>query len=112
MRPQVRTGVVEDWLDEDLVKPEPVRDYVITPHARFEMERRSLTDDVVRRILSAPEQRLDVRPGRVILQSRVTLGSPARTYLVRVFLDVDRRPPEVVTVYRTSRISKYWEEGS
>jgi hypothetical protein len=29
-----------------------------------------------------------------------------KTY--RVFVDVDRSPAEVVTVYRTSRIAKYW----
>src|SRR2546422_14711 len=46
--------------------------------------------------------------GRVVLHSRVEMDSPAKMYLVRVFVDVDRNPPEVVTVYRTSRISKYW----
>jgi hypothetical protein len=53
---------------------------------------------------------MDVRPGRVVLQSRILMGEPAKTYLVRVFLDVDRRPAEVVTVYRTGKISKYWRE--
>ena len=38
------------------------------------------------------------------------MGSPAKMYLVRVFVDVDRNPPEVVTVCRTSRISKYWRQ--
>jgi hypothetical protein len=27
---------------------------------------------------------------------------------VRVFVDVDRAPPEVVTAYRTSKLAKYW----
>lgn len=27
---------------------------------------------------------------------------------MRVFVDVDREPAEVVTVYRTSKIAKYW----
>jgi hypothetical protein len=31
-----------------------------------------------------------------------------KRYLVRAFVDVDRSPAEVVTVYRTSRIAKYW----
>jgi hypothetical protein len=31
-----------------------------------------------------------------------------RRYLVRVFVDVDRSPAEVVTAYRTSKIDKYW----
>jgi hypothetical protein len=30
-----------------------------------------------------------------------------RSYLVRVIVDVDRVPVEVVTVYRTSKIEKY-----
>ncbi len=36
------------------------------------------------------------------------MGEPVRDYLVRVFIDIDRSPAEVVTVYRTSKIEKYW----
>jgi hypothetical protein len=88
-----------------------VTDYVITPHAAFEMERRGLSEQIVRSVLSAPEQRLEVRRGRIVLQSRVSLGEPARIYLIRVIVDIDRQPAEVVTAYRTSRISKYWRES-
>ena len=31
-----------------------------------------------------------------------------KRYLVRLFVDVDRAPAEVVTAYRTSKIEKYW----
>lgn len=61
-------------------------------------------------VLGSPDQRDDVRPGRIVLQSRVTMGEPRKVYLVRVFVDVDRRPAEVVTAYRTSKITKYWKE--
>jgi hypothetical protein len=47
-----------------------------------------------------------VRPGRDVLQSRIVLAG--KMDLLRVFVDVDRDPAEVVTVYRTSRIAKYW----
>lgn len=30
-------------------------------------------------------------------------------FLVRVVVDVDRQPAEVVTAYRTTKIAKYWE---
>ena len=33
-------------------------------------------------------------------------------YLVRVIVDVDRDMPEVVTVYRTSKIEKYWRAAT
>ncbi|MBI2468938.1 MAG: DUF4258 domain-containing protein [Candidatus Rokubacteria bacterium] len=85
-------------------------DAVRTPHARVEPARRDLPEEIVRAVLEAPEQRAEARPGRVVLQSRVTMGSPGRRYLVRVVVDVQRRPPEVVTVYRTSRIAKYWRD--
>ena len=71
------------------------------------MRRRGVTEDAVRAVLASPEQVLAVRPNRVVLQSRVRLASTAK--LIRVFVDIDRVPQEVVTVYLTSRISKYWE---
>lgn len=94
------------------MKPSPITDYVITGHAAFEMERRSISEETVRKVLSAPEQQVEDRPGRIVLQSRLSLGSPSKNYLVRVFVDVDRRPAEVVTAYYTSKISKYWREKS
>jgi hypothetical protein len=75
------------------------------------MERRVLEESLVRRVLESPEQEEMVQPGRLVLQSRVSMGARAQTYLVRVFVDVDRQPPEVVTVYRTSKIAKYWREA-
>ena len=81
-----------------------VGNYRITGHALAEMERRGIDESIVRRVLAALEQRHAVRPGRDVLQSRVTFGD--KTCLVRAF--VDRKPVKVVTVYRTSKIAKYW----
>jgi hypothetical protein len=85
---------------------EPIDNYLITSHAAFEMLRRRIEERVVRQVLAAPEQRHAVRPGRDVLQSRIAFSG--KTYLLRVFVDIDRDPAEVVTVYRTSRIAKYW----
>ena len=54
-----------------------------------------------------PDSVRPVRPGRVVVQRLGLAGDPPRRYLLRVFVDVDRRPPEIVTLYRTSRIEKY-----
>ena len=78
----------------------------ISPHAAFEMERRGVDEVAVRRVLATREQRERVQLGRDVLQSRIEIDK--KTYLVRVFVDVDRRPAEVVTVYRTSKMEKYW----
>lgn len=81
-------------------------DALITDHADEQMRRRGIGIDVVRSILLDPEQVLEVRPGRVVLQSRMNIDG--RRQLVRVFIDVDESPMLVVTVYRTSKIDKYW----
>ena len=85
---------------------EPIDNYLVTSHAAFEMRRRGIEEGAVRRILAAPEQRHAVRAGRDVLQSGIAIAG--KTYLLRVFVDIDRDPAEVVTVYRTSRIAKYW----
>jgi hypothetical protein len=79
----------------------------MTSHASDEAARRGIPIPVIESILKAPEQRFPVRPGRDVVQSRILFGQ--RVYLVRVFVDVDREPAEVVTAYRSSRIAKYWE---
>jgi hypothetical protein len=88
--------------------PEPIHDYTISPHAEFEMHRRGLDEAAIRRVLEHPEQREAVRPGREVLQSRIELKG--QIYLIRVFVDVDRVSPEVVTAYRTSKVEKYWRD--
>ncbi len=87
-------------------------DYVLTEHALEEMKRRAIGEAVVREVLAFPEQTVDVRPGRRVLQSRMWMDDPQKHYLVRVIVDVDRTPAEVVTVYRTSKIEKYWRVES
>lgn len=92
------------------MKPKPITNYVLTSHARWELTRRGLSEDTIRAILAAPEQVSEVRPGRLVLQSRISLGQVVKPFLLRVFVDVDRSPVEVVTAYVTSKIAKYWKE--
>ena len=92
-----------------LVATQSFSDALITDHANEQMRRRGIDIDVVRSILRDPEQVLEVRPGRVVLQSRVNVDG--RRQLVRVFIDVDESPMRVVTVYRTSKIDKYWSRS-
>jgi len=78
----------------------------IIDHARSECARRGLPLAVIAAVLARPEQRFTVRPGRDVVQSRVLFEE--QLYLVRVFVEVDRDPAEVVTAYRSSKIGKYW----
>ena len=78
---------------------------LLTDHARAQCRARNLAEPDLRAVLDAPQQVLAVRPGRVVAQSLLESG-----FLLRVFVDVDRNPPEIVTAYRTSKINKYWSQ--
>lgn len=84
----------------------PITSYVLTSHAVDEIHRRGLDADLIGAVLRSPGQRLSVGQSRDIVQSRVVLDG--KEYLVRVVVDVDRNPAEVVTAYRTSNVGKYW----
>lgn len=82
--------------------------YRLTEHARDEMSRRQIAEAEVAKVLTAPEQIETARAGREVDQSRLQMGEPPRTYLLRVFVDIGCLPPEAVAVYRTSKVAKYW----
>lgn len=90
--------------------PRDMAHYVISDHARFEMKRRGISEEAVQAVVASPEQVVGIRPGRVVMQSRVNMKFSSTAYLMRVFVDVDRDTPEVVTVYRTSKVLKYWRQ--
>lgn len=86
----------------------PIVDYILTDHAVRELGRRGLDKQDLDDVLKNPGQRLEVRRGRVVLQSKTQEGGTE--YLLRIFVDIDRNPAEIVTAYRTSKVSKYWRE--
>ena len=76
------------------------------------MERRGISEEEIAQVLSAPEQADLVRPGRAVYQSKMRFGESRETYLLQIFVDIERKPAEVVTAYRTSKIDKYWKSES
>ena len=86
----------------------PITEYRLSGHARFEMKRRQIEEPTVAAVLASPDQTETVRPGRAVYQSRLTLGDPPKLYVLRVVVDIDTQPVDVVTVYRTSKVQKYW----
>ncbi|WP_227517500.1 DUF4258 domain-containing protein [Parathermosynechococcus lividus] len=78
-----------------------------TAHALEEMQRRGIAREQVEAVLSQPEQILLGRNRRTIYQSRIRFDGE-KQYLLRVFVDETISPSVVITVYRTSKIQKYW----
>ena len=84
--------------------------WMLTDHARDELARRQIAVTAVRDVLLRPGQRLAIHSGREVWQAVQLLGAPPRPYLVRVVVDIDRSPREVVTADRTIKIRKYWRQ--
>jgi hypothetical protein len=81
--------------------------YLLSRHAEEEMVRRQIPPEWLASVLENPQQRLPQSGGKQILQSRLAAGN-GRMYLLRAVVAIDKEPPAVVTVYRTSKIEKYW----
>ena len=81
--------------------------YELSAHVQREMERRAIPLPVVESILAAPGQKVPEHGDVVCYQSKVEIDR--KPYLVRVMVNETATPPKVVTVYRTSKIGKYWK---
>lgn len=79
----------------------------LSAHVQKEMERRGIPLAVVESVLAAPAQKVPEHGDVVCYQSKVEINQ--KPYLVRVMVNEAARPPKVVTVYRTSKINKYWK---
>jgi len=63
----------------------------------------------VERVLESSEQKQHLLENITCYQSRVNIGG--KQYLMRVMVNDAVQPSVVVTVYRTSKIRKYWKES-
>lgn len=82
----------------------------ISNHAREQMKERRITEEMVFAIITAPQQTILQGEERVIYQSVQFFEAEKRNFLVRVFVNIVKQPNLVITVYRTSKIDKYWKD--
>ncbi|MCZ7638617.1 MAG: DUF4258 domain-containing protein [Verrucomicrobia bacterium] len=79
----------------------------LSKHVQEEMDRRGIPLAVVESVLAAPAQKVPEHGDVICYQSKVEINQ--KPYLVRVMVNETAAPPKVVTVYRTSKINKYWK---
>ena len=82
--------------------------FVFSKHALEELERRQIPRTTIERVLELPEQKLPALDKIVCYQSRVNFSG--KQYLLRVMVNETAEQSVVVTVYRTSKVRKYWKE--
>jgi Domain of unknown function (DUF4258) len=83
--------------------------YELSHHALDELQKRKIPQSLITAILKNPQQTLPQDDEITIFQSQVKFDNN-KTYLIRVFANITAHPPRIVTVYRTSKIKKYWQE--
>ena len=81
---------------------------IFSDHARGEARRRGISEATVLNVATTPEQRVAVRAEREVRQSRVTDPASGKLQLIRIVVDSGKDGDTIVTVYRTSKIRKYW----
>ena len=84
-------------------------DFIISKHAQEQMVRRGISYETVLSVVSQPDQTVadDEDPTVVIYQSLVKENG--QMFLMRVFVNRVKQPNIVVTLYKTTKISKYYE---
>jgi len=75
-------------------------------HVLDEMNKRKIPQKLVEHTLHAPEQKVPEVDEITCYQSQVEIDG--KTYLLRIMVNEMMKPAVVVTMYRTSKISKYW----
>ena len=81
--------------------------FELSPHARDEIARRAIPLNLLESVLQNPQQVVSERIGRKAYQSQLDFGT-GKIFLLRAIVEDAVDPANVVTVYRTGKIAKYW----
>ena len=84
---------------------------LISDHARFEAERREIPISIVLEVAQSPQQETQSIGDRTICQSRIYDSVTGKEMLYRVIVRDIENTRTVITVYKTSKIEKYWMSG-
>lgn len=79
----------------------------LSDHAKFEMKRREISDDQVESVFKKPEQKISLENEREIWQNKIRING--KEYIIRLVMQLLPRP-KIVTIYKSSKIKKYWRE--
>ncbi len=84
--------------------------FEFTKHALEELRNRGISKETVEKILNNPKQILDSENNRKVYQDIIEFNDN-KEYVVRVILEETKNNLKVITVYKSSKISKYWREN-
>ena len=77
-------------------------------HVLEELEKRKISHALLEQVLQSPQQKMPEPDDITCYQSQVEIDG--KRYPLRAMVNETVTPHVVRTVYRTSKISKYWRE--
>jgi len=83
--------------------------FVLSRHAEEQLLRRSLNRKIVESVLLNPEQILEDDNDADIIIYQSIVKEEGKLFLYRVFVNTNLFPNVIVTLYRTTKIEKYYE---
>ncbi len=84
--------------------------FQVSRHAKEEILLRGIPLELVETVLQHPQQIVPEYGDKEAYQSKIDFGG-GKIFLLRVIVAKDVEPPKVVTLYRTTKIEKYWREN-
>ena len=83
---------------------------VFCEHALFEIEFRRIKKENVEHLIKHPMQKIPSKKNRIIIQGRYYDDTENKEMLLRIIGEESENTFHVVTIYKTSKIEKYWRE--
>lgn len=81
--------------------------FVLSKHAENEMLRRQISREQVESLMEHPDQIVEAHGGLVCYQClSAKEGKPC---LLRAVINESVDPKKIVTIYRTTKVQKYWK---
>ena len=78
--------------------------------AEEELLRRKISKKTIELVVNDPDQILELEDDIIIYQSIIEFDNKKK-YLVRVVVSENKDSKTLITVYKTSKIKKYWREN-
>jgi Domain of unknown function (DUF4258) len=83
-----------------------MKNFVLSNHAKDQAVERGILEETIFEVLNNPDKIEDEMQGQLIYQ-KIIYNGEIKNYLIRVFVNSNKNPNLVKTVYKTSKLSKY-----
>ena len=83
-------------------------DIIFTEHASFTVKRRGISKKIIREFVMHPQQSFSSETGRITIQGKYNDEIEGKDMLLRIIGIKKSGSFKIITVYKTSKIDKYW----